>query len=99
MPKPNMPREEMDSIMHHLYHKRNILFRAFLINYVLVFLVWLLSMSGIYNSLVGFFIPNMPVDLDTYMIWILGIWKVAGVLFFLVPALAIWWEIAVYRKK
>ena len=98
MPKPNMPKEEMDYIMHKLYHKRNTLFRAFLINYVLVFLVWILSMTGIYDSLVGFFMPNMPVDFDAYMLWLLGAWKIAGIVLFLVPAFATWWEIAAYRK-
>ncbi|MDR0726994.1 MAG: hypothetical protein LBF37_02925 [Rickettsiales bacterium] len=81
-----------------LRSKQRIMFRAFLINYVLIFITWLLSMSdGFMNWVAN--LTNMPFGLLTIqMISWMAMWKIAGVVLFLVPALAACWEMAMLKR-
>lgn len=85
-------KELTEMIDMKLYTKQRVLFRAFLINIVLVLIVWLLSFWPGFMYFVSA-ITGMSVGL-LYISWIgwLAIWDLAGVAFFLVPALAIYWE-------
>ena len=93
----------MKEMMEHLYHKmrtkRNMLFKAFLINYILVFVAWLVSMMPWYIDLAARFLPMSAPQIQMYLLDIFGLWKIAGVVLFLVPALAIWWEMHSFSKK
>ena len=80
-----------------LRQTRNTLLRAFLINYIIIFAAWLFSMTPMFDELVRIFI-HWPADqMHTYMMDLLGIWKILGVVLFLVPALAMWWEMHACR--
>lgn len=82
-----------------LRSKQRIMFRAFAINYVLILITWLLSMSDSFMSWVAY-LTNMPFGLlSVQMINWLAIWKIAGVIFFLVPALAAVWERVMLKKQ
>ena len=70
---------------------RNILFKAFVINYALLILVWLLSLSGFYHYVLALFHVMPEADVDTYLAILLGGWDVIGFVLFLVPALALHW--------
>jgi hypothetical protein len=75
---------------------RNVLFKAFIINLLLVVLVWLMSLSGAVAHLMAIFFGFSADQTRAYMADIIGFWKVANVVFFLVPAIAIHWE---YRAR
>jgi hypothetical protein len=77
---------------------RNILFRAFLINYVTIFLGWLFSMTHLYDFLITKFTHFSTEEAYAYMMNIFGIWQTLGVVFLLFPALAIWWEMSANKK-
>ncbi|MDR1071196.1 MAG: hypothetical protein LBL21_00960 [Rickettsiales bacterium] len=93
----NMPREQMEHICHKMYHKRNLLLRAFAINLALIIFVWILSMSGWFDAMMGRLMHCGADNAETYVMHILGAWKVANVAFFLAPALAAWWEMKCCR--
>ena len=90
-------KDHIEHMMHKLRHKRNILFRAFFINWALVALTWVLFITDAFDGLLDFFIPNIGMNWGVYMLWLLGIWKIAGAVLFLIPALAIWWEMAMCK--
>ncbi|MCL2339089.1 MAG: hypothetical protein FWC51_04015 [Proteobacteria bacterium] len=98
-----MANMDMKELMAHEHHKmqikRNTLFRAFLINYVAVFIVWLITLTPFYGWAMATFTHFPPEAADLYVMNILGIWKVAGVILFLIPALAIWWEMAALKNR
>jgi hypothetical protein len=71
---------------------RNVLFKAFVINLLLVVLVWLMSLSGAAAHLMAAFFGFSVDQTRAYMADIIGFWKVLNVVFFLVPAIAIHWE-------
>jgi hypothetical protein len=75
---------------------RNVLFRAFIINLIVIVVTWLLSLSSAFTSLMQTFFSFDPHKSHVYMAGIIGIWKILNVVFFLVPAIAIHWE---YRPK
>lgn len=87
----NMNHEEMSWINHELYHKQHAKFKAFLVNLVLMILVWLLCKSGMMDWAVA----NAEVNGD-FLRWQcmmgMGLWKILNIVFFLAPAIAIWWE-------
>jgi hypothetical protein len=94
----DMPKDQMQHICHKLYHKRNLLFRAFAINFVLIVIAWLVSMAPWYDGLVAGLMHCPAAEAETYTMDLLGVWKIAGVVFFLVPALAAWWELHACKK-
>jgi hypothetical protein len=75
---------------------RNVLFKAFFINLAVIILVWLLWLSGLVTSLMQIFLGFDAAQSQTYMAWLIGIWKILNVMLFLIPAIAIHWE---YRSK
>lgn len=93
----------MKDMMEHHYHKlrtkRNMLFKAFLINYILVFLAWLVSLMPWYQGLAAHFMQTSAANVQMFLMDLFGIWKIAGVVLFLVPAFAVWWEMHSFSKK
>lgn len=75
---------------------RNVLFKAFVINLVVITFTWLLSLGGATTNLMATFFGFSADQTHMYMANIIGFWKVLNVVLFLVPALAIHWE---YRTK
>ncbi|MCL1891956.1 MAG: CPP1-like family protein [Alphaproteobacteria bacterium] len=94
-----MDKEWLGYKIWKLKQKRNILFRAFLINYVVILLAWLVSMTPFYMGLLMHFMPGInAIEANMYLMTLFGIWKIAGVVLFLIPALAIWWEQCMMQK-
>lgn len=87
-----MPQSKQKSSGVDLYSVQKILLRAFLVNTLMVLFVWLLTFIQ------GFiFIGVVITGISAPMFYIsaigaLAVWGLAGVLLFLVPAIAIWWE-------
>jgi uncharacterized membrane protein len=75
---------------------RNILFKAFIINLIVIIAAWLLSLSGVFTKLMQPFFGFDAHQSHMYMAGMIGIWKILNVVLFLVPAIAIHWE---YRPK
>jgi hypothetical protein len=75
---------------------RNILFKAFIINLVVIVIAWLLSRSSVFTSLMQTFFGIDARQDNMYMAGMIGIWKILNVVLFLIPAIAIHWE---YRPK
>ncbi|MCL1971517.1 MAG: hypothetical protein FWG57_00820 [Endomicrobia bacterium] len=82
--------------MENALRVRNILFRAFIINYAAVFFVWILSFTGLYYWAMSCFFSFSAEQTRMYFACLLGAWKILGAVFFLIPAAAIHWE---YKKK
>ncbi|MDR2769832.1 MAG: hypothetical protein LBB08_00095 [Rickettsiales bacterium] len=96
----NMPADQMDRIMHKMYHKKRVLFRAFLINLALVVAVYLLNIAGVFSAeWMGRMMMCPAAEAEHQVMNLLGLWKIAGVVFFLVPALAMWWECNCIKKQ
>ena len=85
-----MPKEKSSG--DNLLSAQRILFRAFFVYTVLVFLVWLMTFIQ------GFiFLGVVITGVSAPMFYIsaigaLAVWGIAGVALFLVPGIAIWWE-------
>ena len=94
----DMPKDQMQYICHKLYHKRNFYFRAFAINLVLIIVVWLITMAPWYEGMAAQMMHCSSAQAETYTMDIIGLWKLAGVVLFLVPALAAWWELSACKK-
>lgn len=75
-----------------LLSKQRILFRSFIINTIFVLLIWLLTFIPeilyIGVLLTGVSAPMFFV----YAVGSLALWGIGGIMFFLVPAIAILWE-------
>ena len=75
---------------------RNILFKAFIINLIVIVVAWLLSLSSVFANLMQTFFGFDADQSHIYMADMIGIWKILNVVLFLIPAIAIHWE---YRPK
>ncbi len=75
---------------------RNVLFKAFIINLLVIIAVWLMSLGGVTTNLMATFFGFSVDQTHMYMANIIGFWKVLNVVLFLIPAIAIHWE---YRGK
>ncbi|MDH6235046.1 hypothetical protein M2281_005668 [Mesorhizobium soli] len=71
---------------------RNVLFKAFIINLLVIILAWLMSLSGVATNAMSAFFGFSADQTRAYMANIIGFWKVLNVVFFLIPAIAIHWE-------
>lgn len=93
-----MKKESIDLYDAHLLSKQRVCFRAFVINLVLVFLVWLLTMCPDFMFLAvkitGISLQYLYISAISF----LAIWKLAGIVFFLIPGIAIWWERKMFRR-
>ena len=72
---------------------KNILFRAFWITILFVIVFWGFVMADIMQyfmwALPGFTLESA----NQYVMWMVGIIEIAGIVLFLIPALALCWEI------
>ena len=75
---------------------RNVLFRAFLINLLVIIAVWLISLSGVVTQMMAVFFGFSVEQTHLYTANLIGFWKILNVVLFLIPAIAIHWE---YRPK
>lgn len=75
---------------------RNVLFRAFLINLLVIIAVWLISLNGVVAQMMAVFFGFSVAQTHMYMATLIGFWKILNVVLFLIPAIAIHWE---YRPK
>lgn len=88
------PGMHMEKMLHKLRHKRNVLFKTFLINLALIIIVWLLSMTPFYSWVMGW----SDAQMNVYIYSMIGLWKILNVTFFLCPAIANAWEIHTCKK-
>jgi hypothetical protein len=94
---PNMQKDQMEHICHKMRRRRNLLLRGFAVNLALIIFVWVLSMSGWFDAMIGRFMRCGANDAEIYVARLLAAWKIASVAFFLAPALAAWWEMKCCR--
>lgn len=82
--------QEMRNIK--LLSKQRVLLRAFAVNTLLVLLIWMLTFVP---QLIYFGVWVTGVSAPVFFVYAVGtlaLWGLAGVILFLVPAIAIWWE-------
>lgn len=75
-----------------LLSKQRVLFRAFVVNTILVLFIWLLTFCPdlLY---IGVLVTGVSAPMFyVYAVGTLALWGLAGVIIFLVPAIAMWWE-------
>jgi hypothetical protein len=100
MREMKMSAEMFQHKMFKLHQKRNVKFRAFFINLILIIVAWLICMSPACVEMMQRCMPGMSAEaIHMYMMTMLGIWKIGNVAFFLSPALAFWWEMHVCKKS
>ena len=84
--------------MKHMRNVRNILFKAFLTNIVFVLVLWTYIMTDIAKYFM-WALPGFTLDAANDFIMVLaGIVDIAGLVLFLVPCIAISWQIQRYKK-
>lgn len=82
--------QEMRNIK--LLSKQRVLLRAFAVNTLLVLLIWMLTFVP---QLIYFGVWVTGVSAPMFFVYAVGtlaLWGLTGVILFLVPAIAIWWE-------
>lgn len=87
-----MKKDYAEKLNLKLLSRQRILFRAFVVNTILVLLVWGLTFVP---ALMYFGVLITGVTATMFYIYAVGtlvLWGLAGVIFFLVPAIATWWE-------
>jgi hypothetical protein len=85
--------------MEKLRTERNVKFRAFAVNYVMMFAVWLFTLVPAYMVMVQNVMRMNADEAHFFMLDLLGIGSILNAVFFLAPAFAIWWEMAACKKK
>ena len=84
--------------MQQMRNLRNILFKAFLINIFFVLVIWGFAMANLMEYFM-WALPGLTLEsANEFVIIIAGIIDVFGLIFFLVPCLAISWQISRYKK-
>ncbi len=87
-----MKKEYIEMLNLKLLSRQRVYFKAFLINFLLVFFVWLLTLWPAFMyfavRITGISLPYLYVSAISF----LAIWMLAGVVFFFVPAIAVYWE-------
>lgn len=78
---------------------RNILFRAFIINLLVIIFAWLMTLSGVTTNVMAAYFGFSAEQTRVYMANVIGFWKVLNVVFFLIPAIAIHWEYRANRRQ
>lgn len=82
--------QEMRNIK--LLSKQRVLLRAFAVNTLLVLLIWMLTFVP---QLIYFGVWVTGVSAPVFFVYAVGtlaLWGLTGVILFLVPAIAVWWE-------
>jgi len=81
-----------------LRHIRAILFKSWLITIAAVIVMWAFYMM----NLVEFFMWGFPGfsvhDANNFIMWLIGIIDILGLVFFLIPTIALSWHIHSYKK-
>ena len=81
-------------LIQELHLKKRVMFRAFAVNLALILLVWLAIEAGLFPiGMVGRLMSCTPDEAKLYVMDLLGIWKILNIVLFLVPALAMLWEV------
>lgn len=94
-----MKKEVIELHKYKLRLRQRVLFRAFAINLMLVFTVWLMTFSNGFMGFVAHLLKATPeIAFEMTIDW-LAFWDLAGVVFFLIPALAVWWERRMMNKN
>lgn len=89
--------KQFDVCADALRIKQRVLFRAFFINVILGLLVWGLTFLPGFLYLAVVVTGISPMMMYFSMIGGIALWQMLGVLIFLVPALAVWWERAMTK--
>jgi len=75
-----------------LLSRQRVLFRAFFINLILGLAVWGLTFVPMFLYVAVWTTGISPMMMYFSMIGGIALWQMLGVVLFLVPALATWWE-------
>lgn len=75
-----------------LYSRQRVLFRAFFINLILGLIVWGLTFVPIFLYVAVWTTGISPMMMYFSMIGGIALWQMLGVVLFLVPGIATWWE-------
>lgn len=86
-------------MMDILLRIRNILFRAFVLGYLLIIIIWLFSMMGWPYELMKSWFGIAEPQAKVFMLYAIGASKIANAMLFLIPALAIHWEYRSLKKR
>jgi hypothetical protein len=86
-----------EATLSALRHKRNVLLRAFVINTLLLIVTLLITLTPFYTWVVSFWLSD-PQQIASYTLLFITLWKIGGILLFLVPAIAVWWELSACAK-
>ncbi len=87
-----MKKEFIEMCDAQLLSKQRVWFRAFVVNTLLVLFIWLMTFIPAFIYL-GVLVTGVSAPMFyVYAIGTLAVWGLAGVVLFLVPAIAVWWE-------
>jgi hypothetical protein len=78
---------------------RNVLFKAFAVNYIMILTAWGLAFTKWYANFVIWFFDCDPDEAAIMFYSFLGEWKVLNVILFLAPAIALHWQIKSDLRK
>ncbi|MDR0319736.1 MAG: hypothetical protein LBH81_03290 [Rickettsiales bacterium] len=84
--------------MDKLRAKRNVNFRIFVVNYIMMAAAWLFSMVPWYNEMVQYVMHMNADEAHFFILDLLGIMAVLNAAFFLAPAIGQWWEMSASKK-
>ena len=91
--------DALEMKFHDLWLKRDILFRAFAINYAVIVVAWIMTMIPfMHNLIMKFAMYQSVAAVELFYLYLFGMWKILGVVLFLIPALALWWQMHVIKK-
>jgi len=77
---------------------RNILFKAFLITILFVLLMWLFIITDLMQYFM-WALPGFTVETaNLFTMWLVGALDIAGIVLFLIPTLALTWEIQTTKR-
>lgn len=89
---------DKEILFNKLKTKRNILFKAWVINIIFVLIFWIFLINN-YMQYFIWAIPDFTLDSANYLLTIvLCFMDILGFIVFLVPAIAITWELHLIRK-
>ena len=87
-----MKKEFIEMRDAQLLSKQRVWFRAFVVNTLLVLFIWLMTFIPAFIYL-GVLVTGVSAPMFyVYAIGTLAVWGLAGVVLFLGPAIAVWWE-------
>jgi len=79
---------------------RNVLLKAFLINFVILIIVVVIGLIWGLDALLACFMKDIATAEISLLLWqSIAVYKIGNILLFLVPALAIHWELKCKKKK